>query len=100
MWFWRQDCSNPTIIDVMDIRKYHHFGITYGVALNSAVATLVISYFAFRWLPICYQEWQIGHKNPFTIWADMRAIPFAFQAAVIAFWLVLVVMKRSGITQR
>jgi hypothetical protein len=94
VWFWRPVCSNPIIIDVMDIKTYRHFGITYGVALTSAVATLVVSYFAFRWSLICYQEWQIGHKNPFTIWADMRAVPFAFLTAVIVFWLVLVVMKR------
>jgi hypothetical protein len=60
-----------------------------------AVATLVGSYFAFRWLLICIHEWQIGQKNPFTIWADMRAIPLAFLAAAMVFCVVLSAMKRS-----
>ena len=42
-------------------------------AFAAAIATLLLSYFGFRWLLIRYHEWQIGHKNPFTIWADMRA---------------------------
>ena len=80
----------------MDARTHRHFGIIYGVSLASAVATLVGSFFAFRWLLICYHEWQIGHKNPFTVWADMRAIALAFVAAAIVFWVVLSAMKRSS----
>jgi hypothetical protein len=67
-----------------------------GTAFAAAIGTLTVSYFGFRWLLICFQEWRIGHPNPFTFWADLRAIPLALLASLIVFAVVLVFMKRRS----
>jgi hypothetical protein len=84
----------PSIIGMMDTQTHRHFGITFGVAVASAVTTFAVSFFAFRWLLICYQEWRIGHRDIFVTWAEMTALPFSLLASAIVLWLVLVAMKR------
>jgi hypothetical protein len=74
----------PSIIGVMDTQTHRHFGITFGVAVASAVTTFAVSFFAFRWLRICYQEWRIGHRDIFATWAEMTTLPFSLLASVCA----------------
>jgi len=69
--------------------------VIYGIAFVLGIATLVVNYCASRWLLIFIHERQIGHKNPFTFWAEDRALPIAFLAAVSVFWIVLLVVKRE-----
>ena len=84
-----------TVDDRMDLKTPHHLAIACGTAFAAAIGTLLLSYFGFRWLLICYHEWQIGHKNPFTIWAELRAIPLALLASLLVFSVVLIFMKRE-----
>jgi hypothetical protein len=68
--------------------------LIYGSAFAISLATILLSYFPFYWLLVQIQTWRLGHPNPFTIGPAMDAIPCAFLAAVIAFWLAVRTAKR------
>jgi hypothetical protein len=76
------------------LKTANHLAVALGTAFAAAVGTLLFSYFGLRWLLISYHESQIGHKNPFTVWADVRAITMALLASLLVFSAVLVFMNR------
>lgn len=80
----------------MNVKTTHPLAVAFGAAFTAALGTLLASYFAFRWLLIRYNELQIGHKNPFTIWADVRAVQLAVLVSLLVFSVVLVLMKRKN----
>ena len=82
--------------DWMNVKTMHPLAVAFGAAFTAALGTLLISYFAFRWLLIRYNESQIGHKNPFTIWADVRAVPLAVLVSLLVFSMVLVFVKQKN----
>lgn len=78
---------------VMDVKGSHRLAITLGTAFASGIATLLTTCVGFRWLLIRYYEWQNGHKNPFTIRADVQAVTLALLVSSLVFSVVLVSLK-------
>lgn len=81
-------------------RNYHsemsrQFGPVCGAASAASLVTLIIGYFAFRWLLISYQTWRLGRPNPFVIGPEIDAALLAVVTAAIVFWLVVRRGKRN-----
>jgi hypothetical protein len=71
------------------------FGPVYGAASAVSLVTLLVGYFAFRWLLISCQTWRLGHPNPFVIGPGIDAALLAVVTAAIVFWLVMRQGKRN-----
>ena len=68
------------------------FGPVYGAASAASLVTLLVAYFAFRWLLVPYQTRRLGHSSPFVIGPEMDAALLAVVTAMIVF---LVVVRRQ-----
>jgi hypothetical protein len=73
-------------------RQFEH---VYGAASAASMVTLLVGYFAFRWLLISYQTWRLGHPNPFVIGPEIDATMLAVVTAAVVFWLVVRWGKRN-----
>jgi hypothetical protein len=71
------------------------FAHVYGAASAASLVTLLVGYFAFRWLLISYQTLSLGHPNPFVIGPEIDAAMLAVVTAAIVFWLAVRRGKRN-----
>jgi hypothetical protein len=72
-----------------------HRAILYGAASASAVASLPLSFFGFRWLFVRFHEWQIGHPLAWTIREDIDAAFCALVLGIVIFFVAVFALKRS-----
>lgn len=75
--------------------------ILYWAASTAAVASLPLSFFAFRWLLIRFHEWRIGgHRIIWIISEEINAALAALIIAVVVFFVVYWALRRGSLHRK